>query len=460
MSTAFEKTPTVAEKMPSLPPGPRLPAAMQTARWLLGSTTFMDRCRDRFGDMFTLHLVAKATSGPAAKRSRGPLVFLADPELVRQVFTADPDVMRTGDTNRFLEPLVGPRSILVQDEPRHREQRKLMLPPLHGERVRDYGTLMSDVAEARLSRWPIGEPFSLWPHMQAITLEVIVRAVFGICDPHRVASVTAVLGGMLNRMTSPRWLFTQSVRAAVTQSTETPAAQRLIGPVDEIIHSEITERRAVKDLDRRDDILSLLLQARYSDGSTMTDEDLRDELMTLLVAGHESTATALAWALELLLRHPDKVSRLRDEAEAGRDDYAAAVAQETLRLRPVVPFVLRNLSAPMDLGDYLLPAGTWIAPCAYLINRREDVYPQPLVFSPERFLDRPPGAYTWLPFGGGVRRCLGASFAQLEMRRVLQTVLAQAELVPAQPKPEKIRARFITLAPQHGARVVMTRWRS
>lgn len=188
----------------------------------------------------------------------------------------------------------------------------------------------------------------------------------------------------------------------------------------------------------------------------MSDEQLRDQLMTLLVAGHESTATALAWAFELLLRHPNKLTRLRDEIDAGQTEYADAVVKETLRLRPVVPFVLRHLVRPMEIGGRTVPAGAWLAPCAYLIHRREDIYPQPLSFRPERFEEQPAGAYTWMPFGGGVRRYLGAGFAQLELRCVLQTVVSHADLVPAQERPEAIRARFITLAPSRQARVVMT----
>jgi cytochrome P450 len=440
------------------PPGPRLPAMLQAARWLLSSTSLMDRCHERYGDMFTLNLIAKAAAGPAADRGHGRWVFLAKPDHVRQVFTADPEVMLTGETNMFLAPLVGPRSILLSDEPAHRGERRLLQPPLHGERVNNLGALMSEVAEAELRRWPTGEPFALWPLMQAITLEVIVRTVFGISEPCRLACVTRLLAGMLNRMTSRRWLATQALVATFTNAKEarlSEGARGLIGPVDDVIFEEIRHRRAARDVDRRRDILSMLVQATYEDGSSPSDEQLRDELMTLLIAGHESTATALAWAFELLLHHPDKLTRLHDEIDSGQDQYADAVVKETLRLRPVVPFVLRHLARPMEIGDWQLPAGTWIAPCAYLIHRREDIYPQPLRFQPERFLEQPPGAYTWTPFGGGVRRCLGASFAQLEMRRVLQTVISHAELVPAQPRPEAIRARFITLAPSRGARVVM-----
>ncbi|WP_211225465.1 cytochrome P450 [Amycolatopsis nigrescens] len=440
------------------PPGPRLPATLQGARWLLGSSSFLERCHQRYGDLFTLDLAAKAALGPAADRSQGRWVFVADPAHVKRIFTADPAVVRTGATNRFLEPLVGPRSILVQDEPEHRDQRKLLLPPLHGERLRGYGAVMSEAAEAELCRWPVGEPFALWPRMQAITLEVIVRTVFGITEPSRLEHVTRALRTMLDRMTNPRWLFAQGLLATIASPPSDRlrgAARRLVGPVEEVILDEIRRRRAMRDLNDRTDLLSMLVQAEYQDGSPMSDRELRDELMTLLIAGHESTATALAWAFELLLRHPEKLARLRDET--GSDEYADAVVKETLRLRPVVPFVLRCLNEPMELGGHSLPAGTWLAPCAYLVHRRPDCYPEPLAFRPERFLDQPAGAYTWLPFGGGGRRCLGAGFAQLEMTRVLQSVVSRAELVPAKVKPEEIRARFITLAPARGTEVVLRR---
>ena len=444
------------------PPGPRLSRTLQTLGWLHQPTRVMDRCRERYGDVFRLDLIARAVSGPGATRDEGSWVFLADPDDVRRVFTADPRRVLTGETNTFLEALVGPRSILVLDEPDHMAQRRLLLPPLHGDRVRSYGELMSDVARAEVARWPRGEPFPLWPRMQAITLEVIARTVFGVSQPGRLDHLQGLLRTMLNRMTSRRWLLTQALRASVA-GPQPPRAElpgsvhSLVAPVDEFLYDELRRRRTVPDLESRDDILSLLVQARYEDGSTMSDHELRDELITLLIAGHESTATALAWAFERLLRFPDKLERLRAEAHTDRDDYADAIVKETLRLRPVLTIVLRKLAEPMALGGYELPAGTWLAPCAYLIHRREDVYPEPLRFLPERFLEQPAGTYTWLPFGGGVRRCLGASFAQLEMKQVLRAVATHADLRPAEARSEGIASRFITLAPSRGARVVMER---
>jgi cytochrome P450 family 135 len=438
----------------AFPPGPRLPATLQTLRWVAHSPSFMDRCRARYGDVFTLDFVARAVAGPSVAREEGKWVFLADPDHVKQVFTADPDVVRTGETNRFLLGLVGDRSILVLDEPDHMAERRLLLPPLHGDRVQGYGELIAEVAREEVERWPRGEPFRLWPSMQAITLDVIVRVVFGIAEPARIGRWRKLLKTLLDTGTSPRFVATQALLASLRKRPTFDGYHRLLGPVDAAIHDEIARRRGAADLAQREDILSVLMQARYEDGSPLTDAQLRDELITLLVAGHESTATMLAWTFERLVRHPDKLARVRDEARAGEDAYADAVVKETLRLRPVLPIVLRRLAAPLEVGGHPLPAGAWIAPCAYLVHRRADVYPDPLRFQPERFLDRTPGTYTWMPFGGGVRRCLGASFAQLEMKRVLQEVVKQVDLRPARTDAERLRPRFITLAPSRGAEAI------
>jgi len=414
---------TISSPAHALPPGPRLPAPLQTLRWTLHSPSFMDACHARYGDMFTLRFVARAVAGRYAPREENRWVFLADPEHVKQLFTADPDVVRTGETNRFLLDLVGPSSILVLDEPEHMERRRLLLPPLHGDRVRRYAELISDVARAELERWPRGAPLALWPRMQAITLDVIVRVVFGIVEADRIARWHGLLSRLLNVGTSPRFVAAQALSSTLRGRPLRGGYERLVGPVDAAIAEEIARRRRAADLDERGDILSLLIAARREDGTALTDAELRDELITLLVAGHESTATMLAWAFERLVRHPDKLARVREEALAGEEAYVEAVVQETLRLRPVLPIVLRRLAAPLEIGGRPLPAGAWVAPCAYLVQRRPDLYPDPLAFRPERFLDSRPGTYAWMPFGGGVRRCLGASFAQLEMKCVLQAVV-------------------------------------
>jgi cytochrome P450 family 135 len=442
-----------------MPPAVRLPRSLQTLSWVVDAPRFMQRCRARYGPAFCAKFAARAVSGPGAARDEGNWVFLADPEHVKQVFTADPAVVRAGETNRFLEGLVGPRSILILDEPEHMSRRRLMLPPFHGGRIERYGELIRDVAAAEVRRWPRGRRFALWPRMQAITLEVIVRAVFGIREPRRLEHLRGLLRTMLDTMTSRRWLAAQAVRTALvahpTEGYGARSLRQLLGPVDALLLEEIRARRAAEDTEERDDVLSLLMDARFDDGSAMDDHELRDQLITLLIAGHESTATSLAWAFERLLRHPEKVARLRDEVATGEHRYADAVVTETLRLRPVILLVLRKLAAPLQIGDHVLPPGAWVAPCAYLVHRDEAIYPEPDRFLPERFLDRPPTTYTWLPFGGGVRRCLGASFAQLEMREVLRTVAARVDVRSVSTDGERARRRFITLAPAHGAEVVV-----
>jgi cytochrome P450 len=403
----------------------------------------MTRCRQRYGDMFTLRVAHEGT-----------WVFLADPDAVKQVFAGDPNVLRAGAANVVLEPVVGRRSVLLLDEPDHMRERKLMLPPFHGERMQRYGELMSDVAAAEIDRWPVGEPLRLWPSMQAITLEVIVRAVFGVNEIERLEQLREALRSMLDWTTEPRRL---AMLAALGpgRMRGTRTFQSTLNPVDELVFDEISRRREDPRLEQRDDILSMLVQARYEDGEAMSEQELRDELMTLLVAGHETTATSLAWALERLMRHPAMIDRLRDELAAGEDEYLDAVIKETLRLRPVLPIVVRMLTEPTEIGGRLLPAGVAVAPCIYLMHRRADVYPEPDRFRPERFLESPAGTYTWIPFGGGVRRCLGASFAIFEMKTVLSEILWRVELTPSEIGSEPVVRRAITLTPGRGAGAIV-----
>lgn len=403
----------------------------------------MSRCQARFGDTFTMRI-----------RNEGTWVFLCDPEDVKQVFTGDPEQLRAGEANAILRPVVGSRSVLLLDEPAHMTQRRLMLPPFHGERMQRYGELMAEVTRAEVERWPVAEQFALWPRMQAITLEVIMRAVFGITEADHLGHVRELLRHMLDWTTSPRQLAFLSL-VGPTRVEANREFRAVMAPVDAAVLALIARRRAGNDSQGREDILSMLLQARYEDGTGMSDLQLRDELMTLLVAGHETTATSLAWALERLLRHPGKLERLREEVTAGGQEYLDAVIKETLRLRPVLPLVVRRLREPMRFGGHLLPAGVSVAPCIYLVHRRPDIYPEPQRFVPERFLERPAGTYTWIPFGGGVRRCLGASFAQFEMAKVLETVLVTADLRPDRTASEQVVRRAITLTPSRRAGAVM-----
>jgi cytochrome P450 len=396
----------------------------------------------RYGDTFSLKIAQEGT-----------WVILSHPDDVRQVFTGDPAVLHAGEANEILLPLVGPQSVLLLDGERHMSQRKLMLPPFHGDRMRAYGDLMGEVARQEIERWPRGEAFPLWPRMQAVTLEVIIRAVFGVRGEERLELVRSRVREALELTTDWR-SYVSVIALGPRRMGNWRVFQRRLDPLNEVLFEEIRERRQVADLGERDDILSLLLTARHEDGSPMTDEELRDELVTLLAAGHETTATALSWALERLVRHPEMLRRLADEARDGGDEYADAVVRETLRLRPVIPIVVRKLQEKYEVAGRTLPAGTRVVPCILLMHRRPDVYPEPERFRPERFLEQPAGTYTWIPFGGGVRRCLGASFALFEMRVVLQAVATELSLRPAAAEPERVSRRAITLTPSAGAQVV------
>ncbi len=405
----------------------------------------MEELHRRYGDMFTLQIA-----------NEGTWVFLADPEAVKQVFTGDPRLLHAGEANRILLPLLGHNSVLLLDDAAHMRQRKLMLPPFHGERMRGFQRIMAEAAREEIERWPLGEVHPVRPATQRITLDIITRTVFGVTDEARRERLMATLGHVLE------WGGDQKRMAMLAvlgpkRVAGTRMFRRVREPADALIYEEIRDRRGAPDLEEREDVLSMLLLARHEDGSSMSDEELRDELMTLLVAGHETTASSLAWAIERLVRHPQALARLREEAEAGGSEYADAVCKETLRLRPILSLVVRKLKEPMEIGGRLLPAGVTVAPCIYLVHRRADVYPDPLAFRPERFLEEPAGTYTWFPFGGGVRRCLGASFALFEMRIVLQELVTRLDLRAADPRPERFVRRAITNAPQRGGEVIAQR---
>lgn len=432
----------------NLPPGPRLPGVIQAVRFSRDPIGFLERCRRRYGDVFSIAFPAF-----------GRLVYVADPALIKQVFTGDSATYHAGAANaRALEPILGRFSLLTLDGADHMSQRKLLLPPFHGEAVRRYRDLIAEIAAREVERWPAGEPFPLRPRMQSVTLEVILRAVFGVREEERLARFRELLPRLGEASGLQMWF--PLLRRNLGPWSPWARFLKLRAEVDELVYDEIGRRRAAPDADSRGDVLSLLLAARHEDGSVMSDRELRDELITLLTAGHETSATALAWAFERLLRNPDAMSRLEAEVAAGGDEYADAVVKETLRVRPVIGDVARVLQSPVALGPWRAPAGTVVAPAIALVQLREGLWDQPLEFRPERFLDGQPAPYTWIPFGGGVRRCLGAAFAQLEIRTVLQTVVAEAALREADPAPERVRVRHVTLVPEHDARVTMIRRRS
>jgi cytochrome P450 family 135 len=398
----------------------------------------MEDSARRYGEMFTLKIA-----------NEGTWVFLTNPDAVKQVFTGDPRLLHAGEANVVLLPVLGSNSVLLLDETAHMRQRKLMLPPFHGDRLKGYADTMREVTAAAIASWPLGGPLRTRPFMQSLTLEIIMRTVFGVQDEARKARLVATLSELLRWGADLRRLAL-GIALGPKRVMRLGLWRRVLEPADDAIFAEITARRAAGGLEERDDVMSLLLQARHEDGSPMTDQELRDELMTLLTAGHETTATGLAWALERLVRHPHALERLRE----GDDEYAEAVVKETLRLRSPIAIVLRRLREPMEIGGHLLPAGVNLTPCIYLVHRRPEIYPQPLAFRPERFLEGQGGTYTWIPFGGGVRRCLGASFAQLEMRIVLQTLASRLDLRAVDSRPERIVRRAITMSPSREGEVV------
>lgn len=437
--------PTVVPRQSNrgLPPGPRMPRAAQTAIWSRRAQWMLEQCRARFGDMFTLRIAYEGT-----------WVMVSDPEGIKQVFTGDPRVYHAGEGNQILRPILGENSVLVLDERAHIGQRKLLLPPFHGERMQGYGQTMAEIAAREIESWPTGTPYKLRPRMQAITLEIILETVFGLHGGERMDALRLALRDFLNLTTNPRMLV-PLILAGPDRIGRFPFYRRRIDRVDALLYREIAERRAAGDLAERDDILSMLVAARHEDGSPMTDAEMRDELLTLLVAGHETTATALSWAMERLVRHPEKLERLREETHSGSEEYLTATVQETLRLRPVIVLVIRRLTEPVQIGGYELPAGASVTPCIHLVHRDPAIYPEPERFLPERFLDNPPGTYTWIPFGGGVRRCLGASFAQFEMAVVLRELVKRRDVRPADPAPERPFRRAITETPRHDAEVIL-----
>jgi cytochrome P450 len=419
---------------------------VQTARLLARPVPFMEAARKRYGGTFTTK-VARA----------GDLVFISDPPSIKALFSADRDNIVAPGRNAILAPLLGPRSLLLLNDGEHLSRRKLMLPPFHGERMRAYERVMEEATEREVDRWPTGEPLRIHSAMQAITLDVIMRAVFGITEEHR-DDLRQRLLMILGATRSPL-----ALGLTMESARRLGAFRRVRRAIDEsnsILADEIAARRADPDLGSREDILSMLVSARDEEGEGMSDAEIRDQLITLLMAGHETTATALAWAFDLLFRSPEAMARLQAEIDDGTETtYTDAVVEEVLRLRPVVLFVGRQLRIPMKLGGHDLPEGTVVGPSIYLAHTREDVYPEPYAFRPERFINGDVDTYSWVPFGGGTRRCIGAAFAQFEMRVVLRTILQRVELRPATDEPEEIVRRNVTLSPRHGTPAVVEKRR-
>jgi cytochrome P450 len=407
--------------MNKLPPGPRMPRALQAVGWTQRSLPWLERCQRRYGDTFTLRI-----------RHWGDWVVLVDPDDVKKVFTAG-DAVGVAVANPMLGPVLGPRSVMLLEEPEHMVHRKRMLPFFHGQAIANDAAMMAEVAEREVDGWPVEEPFALWPRMQEVTKEVVMRAVFGD-DEGRLDEMRERLRRLTEWMNQPRNL-------------------EAMEPVEEAVLAEARRRRAGEPDPERADVVAMLAHAPYEDGSLPDERELRDELLTMLTDG--PTSTSLSWTLERLLRNPDKLERATEEALAGEDmTYIGAVIKETLRMRPPVQVVVRRLLEPMRLGGYDLPAGTVVAPCLNLIHRDGRYYEEPNRFMPERFIGKQPGTYNWIPFGGGVRRCLAASYAEMEMKQVLRTILRRVELRPASTRSERMKKSAISFSPDQSGLVI------
>jgi cytochrome P450 len=407
----------------------------QTARWVARPIRFLEDCRRRYGDTFSVSF----------QGFRSPLVMVSAPDVIRALYNERRHGLPPGRT-ATLQPLVGARSLLLLEGQEHLSRRRLMLPPFHGERMRTYESAMREAAARELAGWPEGRSFPVHPSMQAITLDVIMRAVFGVAEGERRERLRPLLRDLLAQTTST------ALQVSVMFGRRRPLERlrEMAAEIDELLLAEIAQRRRATG---GEDICSLLVDARFEDGTGIDDREVRDQLMTLLIAGHETSATGLAWALDLLARHPHVVARARSEG----DVYLRAVVSESLRLRPVVPLAGRRLAADLDVDGLSLPAGTDVTPAIWLAHTRLQEYPEPYAFRPERFLENPPSTYTWIPFGGGVRRCIGAAFAELEMRTVLDEILSRFELRPASRRAERVTRRNVTFSPRHGTRVVVRR---
>ena len=428
-----------------LPPEPASNSLVQTLRWTFRPLPFMQECRERHGDSFSLKFLG----------FERPMVLISDPAAIKALYMERENGLPPG-RDIVLKPILGARSVLLLEGADHLARRKVMLPPFHGERMRSYESVVEEIVSAEIDSWPLDREFPIHSRMQAVTLEVILRVVFGVSEGPRLERLRGMLATVLQETASPR---SQLVGLATRRFGGRGPWARFEGQlkaVDELLFAEIAEHRSKPDLAERDDILSMLMLAEFEDGGTMDDKELRDQLMTLLLAGHETTATALAWTFDLLLRHRTALERLRDSLGAGEDDYLRATISESLRLRPVIPLAGRRLAKELSVDGLTLPAGTDVTPAIWLTHTRADLYSEPFAFHPERFLEDAPDTYAWIPFGGGIRRCLGATFAEFEMRIVLREVLSRCDLHKADPMPEKTGRRNITLSPKAGTPVIVT----
>jgi cytochrome P450 len=430
-----------------LPPGPHWPPLLQSVALIRFRHRFVPAMHKRYGDVFTVRTMPKGTA----------LVLFTGPEHAKEIFAGDPEVFHAGKANALLGPVMGEHSLLLQDSTQHKRARKLLMPAFNGAALRGYESMVARLAREEVVRWAPGSPFRSLDRMNALTLEVILQVVFGVTDADRLRR----LRPLVNR--------TVDVSPVVLLGWGYPILQRF-GPwratvdnqraLDEVMYAEIAERRAAADLTERSDVLSRLLAVEDED--RLSDDELRDQLVTLLLAGHETTATALAWTLYELGRDPDELARAQRAADAADPDaadgkgYLEAVLKESMRLHPVIPMVARYLMQSATIGGYHLPRGTSVGPSILLTHARADLHREPERFRPERFLEGEVAPHTWIPFGGGVRRCIGAGFSLMEGVAVLREVLRRYDVALPQGSRDEPKVRNITSVPRYGARILVT----
>ncbi|MFL5953622.1 MAG: cytochrome P450 [Gaiellaceae bacterium] len=424
-----------------LPPGPRTPGIYNTLSYSVRPRATNARWHRKYGDVFTVTF---------AGFGRG--VAIADPHAIRELFTGDQSDLLAGDANGFLTPILGKHSLLTLDGPEHLRQRRLLSPPFQGSRVTGFRDVVRNAANREIDSWRPGSEIVLRDHMRHLTFEVICRAVFGVTERERIEPLRDALVALVD---ASKFLIGPAiVRKDLGRLSPGGRFQRTLRAADKLLYEEIERRRGEPDLEDRNDVLSLLMCARDDEGNAMSDVELRDELVTLLGAGHETTATSLAFGIELLLHHPGELSALRAAiAEDGGEKRLEAVMRETMRVKPVIDAVERTLTKPRRVGAWELPAGAMIFPSIMLVHKRPDLYEDPGAFRPQRYLDAEPESYGWLPFGGGIRRCIGAALAQAEFIEALRVIVMRTELEALAARPDPIVLRGVTLVPKHGVRV-------
>ncbi len=440
-----------------LPDGPKIPPLLQLIKWLGEPFEFLDDCANRYGDIFTMRLFGFQ-----------PMVVISNPQGIQEIFSANPNSFDVGSANEILRPFFGDNSLFLFDGDRHKKERKLLMPPFHGEKVKSYADSICQIAQKVASKWQVNKPFIARDAAQDITLEIILQVVFGLSEGDRYQQIKPLLAEWLDTTATPvraSTIFFKFLQKDLGAWSPWGKLVRLQQKIYDLLSAEIEQRRANLQ-QQSNDILSLMLSATDEDGRPMSNYQLRDEMLTLLAAGHETTATALAWAFywihklpevkEKLLQEIDSLGENPDPMKISQSPYLTAVCQETLRIYPVFPIAFARIAnSTIEIMGRQFEPGTMLAPSIYSTQHREDLYPNPKQFLPERFLERKYSSYEFVPFGGGNRLCIGYALAMLEMKLILATILSSYQLELANDRPIKPKRRGGTVSPSNGVPLVM-----